>query len=107
MQKLPGSVKLICPENLCHIRRRLYSYNCWGGGDDGGRGGGLGYEGIWGGGGGGRDGVDDRASGVGDGELMAVVVGMGNMKFSLALSVRQTKPCVQQGMFGCYYVLDF
>ena len=23
MQKLPGSVKLTCPENLCHIRRRL------------------------------------------------------------------------------------
>ena len=22
-QKLPGSVKLTCPENLCHIRRRL------------------------------------------------------------------------------------
>ena len=26
MQKLPGSVKLTCPENLCHIRRRLENW---------------------------------------------------------------------------------
>ena len=25
-QKLPGSVKLTCPENLCHIRRRLENW---------------------------------------------------------------------------------
>ena len=25
-QTLPGSVKLTCPENLCHIRRRLENW---------------------------------------------------------------------------------
>jgi hypothetical protein len=25
-QKLPGSVKLTCPENMCHIRRRLENW---------------------------------------------------------------------------------
>ena len=27
MQKFPGSVKLTCPENQCHIMRRLENWN--------------------------------------------------------------------------------